>query len=1104
MSAWMTLGIVFLSAAGATTPPVQWTHEMASNPYAPPLVADMHENPGQEIIAVDSESRTVYCLSGQGAVLWEAQIKADAPLRGVAALGQGRERGAWMLAIPADSSVAVLDAATGAARRQLETGPIGLGGGCWVDLRGDDSDALVVSTAEDGVLAFDADGVPLWSYTAEDHDGELRINGAPAAADVDEDGIPELFFVAENGPFCLDADGNLQWRGESGDRFLGAAIIAPPDSEGVPRLYCVSVTPPALQAFDAGTGDALWQTPLEAAPDDVSANAAALADLDFNERIEILLSDAEGRVYAMSASGAVLWTYRAEASGAAAIAIGDVTGDGGLDVLVAAADNMLHCLDRAGTLQWRYTAGGPLLHAPALADVNGDRQTQILFGAGDRVFRSLGPDAPHIDALMPWPAARGGAARQGRPDLRELFERDEGALELIPDNAQLLQSGSFELPAPGSAGADAPRPAGWTLESGAGTWALDESVKFAGKSALKMQPENESIVVASESIGLSPDLRHLNASVMVQGVENARAILQWRSPDGIVREDAFTARGAASDAWRRHVLHQAHPPLDATAFRVLLRVDASGDAVWWDEAQAEGAYERVPLARAFVNQAGYEIGAPKRFTVWSSFPARSGHFAVTTPSGQSVHQGTLSGGERLIGAFNSDWGGYYWQGDFSAFDVPGSYKISVELEGAKALSPTFALDKHALWDNTMFHALRAFALHRCGTTVPGRNAPCHMDDACGERSLAGGWHDGSTHDKTNAMEYLWILVNAYGTVLWRIDAAGSDSQPGVAWRQEIKWGAQLALNAVDEDGSVCPMPASKPDYCGAPELETDNQPGTGDERPPAANGQDSAMYCAAALARLARLLPEDNAPYLDAAQRIIDKAAKEGWKGPMLFSAAMDIYQITKSEEMRQHIREWYPGADPACAEAVVAYDELDIIASFDLAMALQAKADAYLARANNPFGVCARNDEERADFFGTDAAAPEALMGNTLYVLEAAHIVAQAYRFKPSPEYAVFIYDQLNWILGNNPFGISLMEGMGTHFPPSYAYCRGENELPRNALSGIIVHGIRGNAPGDERPAFDLSGQDNPDPRSNAYSLRANAQWLSAIANLKRIRMGE
>ncbi|HIO80875.1 TPA: hypothetical protein EYG59_20020 [Candidatus Poribacteria bacterium] len=30
-------------------------------------------------------------------------------------------------------------------------------------------------------------------------------------------------------------------------------------------------------------------------------------------------------------------------------------------------------------------------------------------------------------------------------------------------------------------------------------------------------------------------------------------------------------------------------------------------------------------------------------------------------------------------------------------------------------------------------------------------------------------------------------------------------------------------------------------------------------------------------------------------------------------------------------------------------------------------------------------------------------------------------------------MYDQLNWILGNNPFNISLMEEQGSAFPTTY-----------------------------------------------------------------------
>ncbi|NOX67500.1 MAG: hypothetical protein GXO85_17275, partial [Chlorobi bacterium] len=98
------------------------------------------------------------------------------------------------------------------------------------------------------------------------------------------------------------------------------------------------------------------------------------------------------------------------------------------------------------------------------------------------------------------------------------------------------------------------------------------------------------------------------------------------------------------------------------------------------------------------------------------------------------------------------------------------------------------------------------------------------------------------------------------------------------------------------------------------------------------------------------------------------------------------------------------------------------------------------------------------------------------------------------------FIYDQYNWILGNNPYDISMMEGIGSRFAPSYHHRYVLGGVKRGAVPGGIVNGIVWRNIGDDRPFFDMSGKDIPYYASNEFWLPHNTNYLKALVRLQEI----
>ena len=121
--------------------------------------------------------------------------------------------------------------------------------------------------------------------------------------------------------------------------------------------------------------------------------------------------------------------------------------------------------------------------------------------------------------------------------------------------------------------------------------------------------------------------------------------------------------------------------------------------MWWDQAQAAGAFLRLPRVRLFVNQAGYDIGAPKRFVVATNFQGGGIEFEVIGQDGNAAVNAPVPQGER-IASNGRDWGAYYAQAAFDELDTPGTYHIRVRAQNVTVESAPFAIDYDLLWNKT--------------------------------------------------------------------------------------------------------------------------------------------------------------------------------------------------------------------------------------------------------------------------------------------------------------------------------------------------------------------------------------------------------------------
>lgn len=1108
--------LLLLSFAGnpshGSDPRLKWTYTAGSNLYAPPLVADMNPAPGLETLLSDSEARRVRCISAEGQQLWELDGGWTMRLTTSAALTWSKDSGKPILLIgSSDGRLICANAETGGIVWKREVGKIEWGGVLWADLDGDGKDEAIAGTESNGIHAFSQDGSLYWLYPSPDTEPKPSLPCPLAAADVNGDGKSEIFAADRMGPFQLSSSGELAWNTQTGDEFKSTTVVGDADRNSKPEVYAVSIDDHALWCFDALDGRILWKSYLLGGVETTSGASLCLGDLNADGIDEIVLGDQVGHLYCIDSTGNQRWVFQVEPGCELAPSLGDVDGDGQVEVLVASENHFLYCLSPEGELEWKVAADLRLINPATLCDVDLDGKTDILVCGSDRKLYCYTMDARYRLQLMPWPSRRFDIHQSG-----SCFGKREALADArVTVKFPLLREGGFENSKTYTWKPDTPalteladkrlkEPRSWLLEQGADTsWKLDIENKRVGKSSLQVTASEGPVVFRSAAVPVVADLRSVTSMIWVRGETGVKVSLVWTGEDGDLHRDILVSGSPSNDGWICYRAQSIACPPRAKWLSMVCEIPkGDGGPTWFDEASIIGYSESLRLVQPLVNQVGYDTGAPKLFTVQSNFSSDKGSFEIINDQGEAVFQGDLQDHGRIIGNYNSDWGFNYWRGDFSLFDTPGRYRIRVDLGGVKEMSWPFQIETDLLWNKTSRPAYRFYYYQRCGMEIPGFHKACHLDDAASEDgskqfNLVGGWHDAGDYNKYHNSPYVLGLVTAYTLQPERFSQQDEDGNGWSDFLDEIVWGAEHIERMVTQDGSVHAGITSGYGYWNAPELETDNVPGTGDERRTRGpdTGGDPSEH-AAALAKVARLTKQVH--FAETAERSLRWSLEKGQKGIHQLSTAIDLYGATGKKEYESLARELFTILGPGDVEITRNFDAtFHEDHSKELQERLTKEADEILTHANNPFGVCTFGTSDHPNYFNAPADTGGWHVGTSSHLLTMANRVAQAYYYSPKPEYLAFIYNQFNWTLGSNPYDLCLMEGVGSLNPPSYHNRITFGGVPRGAIPGSVVNGITWRGISDDRPHFDMSGADIPDFEPNEVWLPHNMNYLQALGNL-------
>ncbi|MBI2432182.1 MAG: glycoside hydrolase family 9 protein [Candidatus Hydrogenedentes bacterium] len=1128
----LTYSTLLLSILGAPDPEVVWRYNAQSNLYAAPVVADVHPHPGSEVVISDSEAKRLRCIGANGVQLWEYAGNWKQRLVSAAAVSGPQPRDAAgtppLLAIAnEDGTVHCVEGASGTPVWVKPVGAVEWGGVLWADLTGDKLEELVVGTERQGVTALDARGNELWRYRGDVAGEEFNIQCPLAAADVTGDGKAEVFGCEQRGPFALDEAGHVLWRHRDGDDFLSTVLVTRVEEGGAPDLFCLSRDDSFLWRLDARHGTVRWRAPLVAAPEVYAGSAMAAGDLNCDGLKELVVGDGDGHVYAFSAAGEELWTFSTSGPLHVAPVLANVDDDDYVEVLAASGDHRLYCLSFDGRLLWQFETGLRVTAPASVADLDGDGLTDILLCGSDRTLYRLGTGSAYVRALAPWPA-RGHDAAQSGHDLSTGDTQDYNVIQ-----TSLLENGGFEKPKvtenalahPKTAAMEqirAQQPRGWRAVDPAARYLLDTEDKAEGERSLRVEG---TATVISERLPVGPGWLRVDATARCRGAGTIS--LRWYGANGLLSEHSGIAptgpivpipptQDPPAVTWNDLTVEGIVPPFRARGLEIALTSSAPGPA-WWDDVQVRAFVRERRRGEVLVNQVGYDAGAPKSFVVQANFEASVARFAVFPRNEQTpVFEGTLHAAGRITGRYGSDWGHQYWRGEFSALEAPGEYVVRTWLDGTgtgqeapatvELTSSPFGIGPESLWRATARAAYRFFYYQRCGMAIPGFHEACHLDDSTGpdgqgQYELWGGWHDAGDYNKYHNAPYVAGLARAYALAreAFRLQDENDDGTDD--FLDEILWGAAHVRRMLAPDGSAYGQITNGYGYFGAPELETDNVPGTGDERPirGALTGNDPSEHHAA-LARVATFVAEP-APWVAAAERGLHWALDHGQRGLAQFSTAVDLYIVTHDEQYARLARELIPApsAAPEVVDALVRYDGAIGEDHRDaLRDVLVAEAEKMLTQANNVFGVYTFGSADAPNFFNPPADGGGWHVGTSSYLLQAATRMALAYQYQPEVRYLQFVYDQFNWTLGLNPFNVSLMEGQGSTNLPTYHHRYAFSGVARGAVPGGVVNGVTWRGVGDDRPFLDLSGVDIPDYASNEVWLPHNTNYLNALVQLR------
>lgn len=552
-----------------------------------------------------------------------------------------------------------------------------------------------------------------------------------------------------------------------------------------------------------------------------------------------------------------------------------------------------------------------------------------------------------------------------------------------------------------------------------------------------------------------------------------------------------------------------------------------------DGGSGHAATERSPSVVA--NQVGFARTGPKAALLLNFTPAKAPPaLLMEAASGAAVGRFET----KYLGK-DRDSGDIVHRVDFSAYRRPGRYYVRV----GKYTSQPFVISKRPL--SKVFRLLlRSYYLQRCGVElrdeVTGiRHAACHLEDGTIARSdgvekkggafrSSGGWHDAGDYGKYMATTAISVarLLELFERVPalffdGHLDIPESDNGvPDVL--DEVRVAVDWMLTMQRSDGAAYrKIGGAKWPPLVSPEEDAQERFVYGVSTP------ETAKF-AAALAIAARVYKAYDAVYakkcLAAAERAwsylerhpemeVDWAKEDdGGSGKYLYStidseealkhdvddrvwAAAELFAASRVSKYRAYLMgsltrlsytlfEWKDPAPMAFVRAVFRLEN-------DLPRKLVRKLRTEILRRAKAAYLRTRKS-------GYQLANERFIWGSNKMVAEEGITLMVAYRLTGERRYVEAAWEQLNFLLGKNHFGISFVTGVGAHSVENLHHIFGRSK--KLHLPGFLVGGPNnlaqaGHAPKNRRHLSYID--DARSYATNEYAIDYNASLIGLIGLL-------
>lgn len=602
----------------------------------------------------------------------------------------------------------------------------------------------------------------------------------------------------------------------------------------------------------------------------------------------------------------------------------------------------------------------------------------------------------------------------------------------------------------------------------------------AGEGTRKVSGHNGVRGARTIAYRLDRDVGSIKASVWVKSEAGSDISLniKWYSrlgrkrPVELTHIDTVSQASASENGWSKYEIsairpHQTH--------QAQLWVETTGDKPFY----IDDVYMTMPRSESLqilVNQLGYEPESQTKEILLQSSILPKGMASTFTVVDLHTFDVVFEGDWVDLG-YHESFDRYYWRGDLSSLDRPGTYVIETKYGRDKIASVPFDIGEN-LADHTTRLAYEFFYYQRCGISIPGFHKACHLDDARmpdgTHRDLTGGWHDAGDYNKYNAgftPETMYALALTYSRRKEFFDQFDRDSDGVCDILDEAIWGAKYLYKCLDLDTyKTIANVSSGYSYWGAPEAE-DERPVTGDFMNPG--------FLVGGFALVGKY---SDRKYVTLAEELYEHNGGS-------VRDLMALYQATDDEkywnELQKRVKDLISSDDGGLsqfhelAEYAIAFPTVD-----------EVEAIRNLAQARYD-GIKSTSDEYfRVRQYGGSYYLRQYEHINDWYVGESMHILDFAYTALLTERLGAvgarqIAENQLHWILGRNPFDTSLMEDVGKRFVPCYHHRY--NAIPgnpRGAVPGAVLNGITRAWPWTDRPWLDL----NPAPNGE---FQPNEPWL-------------